>query len=244
MIKWCHHYFRMNQFNWAVRCRAGRPSCDLMHSHQNSFQTYIHKETRQTRQLPLLHTLVFFIAAFFRRSSAVLKSFQIPHSRSYRPVPAARLVFMPSSAPPWYRGDAAVTCQFHGVDAHWLVYAAQNRTVGEFQQNWESPQHVFDRKQLSRIISQLHAIAGFVCPDLLSWGVPAGTLGQIILVRLLVLCSFCASVHPDLIRLFFFLFLSQNGWPRQNKPSQRGHHFLFSCNQGWFDIGMQCMNVH
>lgn len=81
---------------------------------------------------PLLHTLVFLIVAFSRRSSAVWDPFQIPCSRSYRPVPAARLLFTLFSAPPWYRGDAAVTCLFHGGDTHWLVYMAQNRTVGEF----------------------------------------------------------------------------------------------------------------
>lgn len=38
-----------------------------------------------------------------------------------------------------------------------------------------------------------------MCPDLLSWGVsPAGTLGQIILVRSLVVRSYCEGVHLDL----------------------------------------------
>lgn len=100
--------------------------------------------------------LLFLSSARSRCSSADWDTFQIPHSPSYQPVPAARLVFTLSWAPPCYHGDAAVTCQFHGGDAHRLVMA-QNRMVGAFRWEWESTTaSLWGDEQLTRKISRLY----------------------------------------------------------------------------------------
>ncbi len=94
---------------------------------------------------PLHNLLSWFSVPLTARSrSAVWDTFQISLSLSYQPVPAARLVFTLSRAPPCYHGDAAVTCQFHGGDARRPVMA-QNRIVGEFDWKWESQHRVSER---------------------------------------------------------------------------------------------------
>lgn len=139
-ISWCSDevYKTTNGFWW---CTAGAgaqnmPPCDLMllrHIPEEAawkLHTWVFQHATYS-PCSTLSYLAFLSAACSGCSSADWDTFQIPHSPSYQPVPAARLVFTLSRAPPCYHGDAAVTCQFRGGDAHRLV-VAQNRMVGEF----------------------------------------------------------------------------------------------------------------
>lgn len=86
-------------------------------------------------------------------------------SLSYQLVPAARLVFTQSRAPPYYHGDAAVTCQLHGGDAHRPVMA-QNRIVGEFCWKWKSTTpSLWEDEQLTRKTFQLYGNVAHVCSE-------------------------------------------------------------------------------
>lgn len=127
--------------------------CDLMHMVACNLWWWTYPPPPPA---PCFLILLFLSSARSRCSSADWDTFQIPHSPSYQPVPAARLVFTLSRAPPCYHGDAAVTCQFRGGDAHRLVMA-QNRMVGEFRWEWEST----TARQLTRKISRLYTNVAF-----------------------------------------------------------------------------------
>lgn len=119
---------------------------------------------------PLLHICLVNIPRFYFGFLSSDVQATVPyfgtHSKSclsYQPVPAARLFFTRSQAPPSYHGDAAVTCQFHSGDAHQPVMA-QNRMVGELCWKWErTTPSLWENEQLTRKTSQLYGNVAFVC---------------------------------------------------------------------------------
>ena len=152
-----------------------------------------------------------------RCGSAVWDAFQIPLSLSYQPVPAARLVFTLSQAPPCHHGDAAVTCQFHGGDAHRPVMA-QNRIVGEFfawkwgERNTKSPRGwTVEQEKNFNYMGMWHMCAwrlqGVVHGS--DWLLPQrGTLSQTVLVRPHVLAS--QLVHSNVLLSCVWIFVPRD----------------------------------
>lgn len=159
---------------------------------------------------PLLHICLVNIPLFYFGflSSAVQATVLYfgTHSKSclsYQPVPAARLVFTRSQAPPSYHSDAAVTCQFHSGDAHRPV-TPQNRMVGELCWKWEkTTSNLWENEQLTRKTSQLYGNVAYVYLEITgccSWEwllLQREGLVDIVLVRPCVLATPTSSSHSS-----------------------------------------------